>query len=58
MERTLLTLKEVLELVLVKRSTWYAGIKEGAYPKPVKIGKRKVAWRQEDIKKHIESLGY
>lgn len=33
----------------VSRSTWYAGIKSGRYPKPIKLGARAVAWRASDI---------
>jgi prophage regulatory protein len=33
----------------VGRSTWWAGVKEGRFPKPVKLGPRTTAWRVEDI---------
>lgn len=52
MER-LLKLDEVLRVFPVSRSTWYAGIKEGRYPKPVKLGYRSVAWRESDIRSLI-----
>mgnify|MGYP001002064295 CR=1 FL=1 len=54
--KSLLKLKEALAEVRVSRSTWYAGIKEGIYPPPVKIGKRAVAWRKADIEKLIHSF--
>ena len=38
----------------VSRSTWWAGVKEGRYPKPVKLGPRITAWRVEDIRELIE----
>jgi prophage regulatory protein len=34
----------------VSKSTWWAGIKSGRYPKPVKLGPRITAWRVEDIR--------
>jgi len=34
----------------VSKSTWWAGIKDGRYPKPVKLGPRITAWRVEDIR--------
>ncbi|MBM6580990.1 AlpA family phage regulatory protein [Microvirga sp. BT689] len=34
----------------MSRSTWWAGIKDGRYPKPVKLGPRITAWRVEDIR--------
>lgn len=34
----------------ISRSSWYAGIMAGIYPKPVKLGPRIAAWRVEDIR--------
>nr|WP_213290168.1 AlpA family phage regulatory protein [Bradyrhizobium sp. sGM-13] len=34
----------------VSKSTWWAGVKGGRYPKPVKLGPRITAWRVEDIR--------
>ncbi|MFG1359338.1 helix-turn-helix transcriptional regulator [Xanthobacter pseudotagetidis] len=45
----LLRLHEVLRLVPVSRACWYAGMKSGVYPLPVKLGARIVAWRWADI---------
>jgi prophage regulatory protein len=39
----------------VSRSTWWAGVKSGRYPKPVKLGPRITAWRAEDIARLIET---
>jgi len=33
----------------VSKSTWWAGVKSGRFPKPVKLGPRITAWRIEDI---------
>lgn len=44
-------------IISVSKSTWWAGIKTGRYPKPVKIGARCTAWRIEDIRAYIESVG-
>jgi prophage regulatory protein len=40
----------------VSKSTWWAGIKTGRYPKPVKLGARITAWRVEDIRALIEAF--
>ena len=40
----------------VSKSAWWAGIKSGLYPKPVKIGPRTTAWRVEDILALIASV--
>jgi predicted DNA-binding transcriptional regulator AlpA len=34
----------------VGKSTWWAGVKDGRYPQPVKLGPRITAWRVEDIR--------
>jgi predicted DNA-binding transcriptional regulator AlpA len=34
----------------VSKSTWWAGVKDGRYPKPVKLGRRITVWRVEDIR--------
>ncbi|MBV8107976.1 MAG: AlpA family phage regulatory protein [Hyphomicrobiales bacterium] len=39
----------------VGRSTWWAGVKTGRFPKPVKLGPRTTAWKVEDIRKLIET---
>lgn len=41
-------------IIPVSRSSWYAGIKEGRYPKPVRIGPRVSAWRVSDIRALIQ----
>lgn len=41
----------------VSKSTWWAGIKDGRFPKPVKLGPRITAWRVEDIRSLIDSGG-
>jgi prophage regulatory protein len=39
----------------VCKSTWWAGVKSGRYPKSVKLGPRITAWRVEDIRALIET---
>ncbi|MFT4739624.1 MAG: prophage regulatory protein [Marivirga sp.] len=43
-------------LIPVCKSSWWAGVKSGIYPKPIKIG-RSTAWKAEDIRKLITQLG-
>ena len=43
-------------IIPVSRSAWYAGIKTGRFPKPVKLGPRTAAWRVEDIREYIERV--
>jgi len=52
----LLTLERVLETFPVSESTWWAGIKNGRYPRPVRLSPRRVAWLLTDINSLIVEL--
>ncbi|MAN73029.1 MAG: hypothetical protein CME84_02930 [Henriciella sp.] len=39
----------------VSKSTWWAGVKDGRFPKPKKLGARVTVWRVEDIRDLIEN---
>ena len=52
-----LRLPQVLTLVPVSKSTWWAGCKTGRFPKPLKIGPRTTVWRAEDIAALLEKIG-
>lgn len=49
-------LKDVLKVIPVSRSTWYAGILENRYPAPTKLSARCSAWKVEDIRELLEKL--
>lgn len=34
----------------VSKSTWWAGVAEGRFPKPKKLSKRTTVWHAEDIR--------
>jgi len=42
-------------IIPVSASSWWAGVKAGRYPKPIKLGPRTTAWKAEDIRALIES---
>jgi prophage regulatory protein len=39
----------------VSRSTWWAGVKAGRFPQPIKLGPRITAWRVDDIRALAET---
>lgn len=49
------TIPPIPAVIPVSRSTWWARVKIGQYPKPVKLG-RITAWKIEDIDKLIEQI--
>jgi predicted DNA-binding transcriptional regulator AlpA len=46
----LMRLPDVLAAYPVSKSTWWAGVRSGRFPAPVKLGERITAWRAEDIR--------
>jgi len=42
-------------IVPVCASSWWAGVKDGRYPQPVKLSPRVTVWRVEDIRALIAS---
>ena len=47
----------ILPIIPVKKSCWWAGVRTGRFPKPVKIGNGRGAfWKVEDIRALIASV--
>ncbi len=44
-----LRLSQVLAIIPVSKSTWWAGVQRGIYPKPIRLSARTVAWQRSDI---------
>ncbi len=43
-------------IIPVSKSSWWAGVKSGKYPKPVKLSARCTCWYVEDIRKLIAQI--
>ena len=54
--RVLLRLPQVLERFPVCKSKWWAGVKLGDYPQPIRLGPRCTMWRAEDIDQLISEV--
>jgi predicted DNA-binding transcriptional regulator AlpA len=56
-ETGFLRLSQIISAIIpVSKSTWWAGVKNGHYPHPVKLSTRCTAWRAEDIRALIERI--
>jgi prophage regulatory protein len=40
-------------IIPISKSSWWAGVKSGRYPKPIKLGERTTCWNVSDIRKLI-----
>jgi len=49
-----LRLKQVLLLIPISKSAWWAGVKEGRFPASIKLSARTTVWRAEDIFNLVE----
>ena len=45
--------KGIPPIIPVSKSSWWAGIKSGRYPKPIKLGERTTCWNVVDIRQLI-----
>lgn len=51
LETGYLRLPQILAIIPVSKSTWWAGVRSGRYPQPTRtLGERITAWRVEDIR--------
>lgn len=50
-------LPAVLAVYPISKSVWWQGVKDGLFPRPVKLSARTSAWRVEDIRALIERTG-
>jgi predicted DNA-binding transcriptional regulator AlpA len=42
-------LSQILGVIPIGKSTWWAGVKAGKYPAPIKLGENTTVWKAEDI---------
>ncbi|MCE3237653.1 MAG: putative transcriptional regulator [Gammaproteobacteria bacterium] len=51
-----LRLPQILQLIPVKKSTWWAGVKSGRFPTGSKIGQNTTVWRVGAIRKLLNEI--
>jgi predicted DNA-binding transcriptional regulator AlpA len=50
-----LTLKEVLAIVPMGRSTWLTNVDKKICPQPMRISPRRVAWLESEIESYLQT---
>ena len=48
--------RNISPIIPVSKSTWWAGVASGRFPKPVKLSPGITVWRAEDIRALVTSL--
>ena len=51
----LITLKDIIEITSLSKATILRYVKAGKFPEKVRIGERRVAWREEDVVEWLAS---
>ncbi len=46
--------KGIPPILPISHATWWAGVKSGRFPQPVRFGKRMTMWRAADIYRLID----
>ncbi|MEQ1870681.1 MAG: AlpA family phage regulatory protein [Vicinamibacterales bacterium] len=50
-------LPQILRVLPIGKSTWWAGVRIGKFPAPIKLGARVSVWRVQDIRALLISVG-
>lgn len=48
-------LPQILAVIPISKSSWWAGVRSGRYPPPVKLGPRTTAWAVDGIRKLLQN---
>ena len=46
----------ILPIIPISKSSWWAGVKAGLYPEPLKIGPNTTVWREDEVRALVEDL--
>lgn len=49
--------KHVTTILSISKTAWLNGVREGRFPRPVRLGPRSIAWRRADIENLVAELG-
>lgn len=44
-------------IIPISKASWYKGMQDGLYPRPLKLTERTALWRESDIMQLIENAG-
>ena len=50
-------LAQILAVIPISKSAWWAGVRSGRYPRSIRLGSRTTAWKVDAIRQLIDRLG-
>lgn len=56
-DRLLRVVPHIIDRMGICRSAWWKGVKEGRYPKGIKLSARVTVWKESQINELIANLG-
>lgn len=56
-ERLLRAVPHITDRMGISRSAWWKGVKDGKYPKGIKLSPRVTVWKESQINELIANLG-
>lgn len=56
MSEKLLRLKQVVERTNISKATIWRWVKDGTFPKPIRITSRVTVWKNSDVEAYIASV--
>ena len=52
----LLTIRDVCSIARISRTMVYNAMNDGAFPRPVRLGRKAIRWRASDIERWLAEL--
>lgn len=49
-------LPQILKVIPIGKSTWWAGVASGRFPASIKLGPRTTVWKVEDIRELLSDI--
>ncbi len=45
-------------IIPISKSTWWAGVKSGLYPKAIKLGANTTVWREDEVRALVDRISH
>ena len=45
-------------IIPISKSSWWAGVKSGLYPKAIKLGANTTVWREDEVRALVDRISH